>query len=30
MTAGDFDAWTKRTLPGERLYFYGNATAADR
>jgi hypothetical protein len=30
MTAGDFDAWTKRTLLGERLYFYGNATAADR
>jgi hypothetical protein len=26
MTAGDFDAWTKRTLSGERLYFYGNAT----
>jgi hypothetical protein len=30
MTAGDFEAWTKRTLSGERLYFYGNATAADR
>ena len=30
MTADDFDAWTKRTLSGERLYFYGNAPAADR
>jgi 2-polyprenyl-6-methoxyphenol hydroxylase-like FAD-dependent oxidoreductase len=30
MTAGDFEAWTKRTLSGERLYFYGNATAEDR
>ena len=25
MTAHDFDAWTKHTLSGERLYFYGNA-----
>jgi len=30
MIAGDFEAWTKRTLSGERLYFYGNATASDR
>jgi hypothetical protein len=30
MTAGDFEAWTKRTLSGERLYFYGNAPGADR
>jgi 2-polyprenyl-6-methoxyphenol hydroxylase-like FAD-dependent oxidoreductase len=30
MTAGDFEAWTKWTLSGERLYFYGDATAADR
>src|SRR5215471_5855392 len=30
MTAGDFEAWTKRTLSGERLYFYGNAPATDR
>jgi hypothetical protein len=25
MTAADFDAWTKATLSGERLSFYGNA-----
>ena len=32
MTADDFDAWTKQTLSGERLYFYGNAASpiADR
>jgi len=30
MTDSDFDAWTRRTLSGERLYFYGDATAADR
>ena len=30
MTADDFDAWTKQTLSGEQLYFYGNAPAADR
>ena len=27
MTADDFDAWTKQTLSGERLYFYGNAAS---
>ena len=30
MTAEDFDAWTRQTLSGERLYFYGNAAAPDR
>ncbi len=30
MTAADFDAWTRQTLSGERLYFYGNAAAPDR
>lgn len=30
MTANDFEAWTRRTLSGERLYFYGNAAAPDR
>ena len=32
MTADDFDVWTKQTLSGERLYFYGNAASpiADR
>jgi 2-polyprenyl-6-methoxyphenol hydroxylase-like FAD-dependent oxidoreductase len=28
MTPDDFDAWTKATLAGQRLYFYGNASDA--
>jgi hypothetical protein len=30
MTAADFDAWTRQTLSGERLYFYDNAAAPYR
>jgi len=26
MTTNDFEAWTNRTLSGERLYLYGNTT----
>ena len=30
MTAADFEAWTKQTLSGERLYFYGYDTFLSR
>jgi len=30
LTAADFEAWTKQTLSGERLYFYGDDTIPSR
>jgi len=30
MKANDFEAWTRQTLSGERLYFYGHAAAPER
>lgn len=30
MTAEDFDAWTRGTLAGQRLYVYGNVTDGDQ
>ena len=30
MTPEDFDAWTRATLAGHRLYLYGNVTGEDR